>query len=305
MSISVIIPAYKARKYLPECLESIGGQTLQPAEVLVIDDASPEPVDDIVAGFSSREGYPPVRLIIHEKNQGLGGARNTGIREASGEWIALLDHDDLWAPDHLKSLVATVEAHAADVAFCSVKQFREDPEDALPHWGPLASEDFSNLAVKLYFRCFITPSATLIRRSLLLTHGGFNDDPRVHMCEDLDLWLRLIESGARFAYADSPTGYYRQHAEAATSRPGYMACQAAFVRELHAGKIKGYWFKKRSAIARRWWRAWLIFLTLGTFRADLLFKAIRSSVTVPWEIARGLVRLQRVLRKKKVEFGEN
>ena len=63
--ISVIIPAYKARKFLPECLASIGDQTLLPQQILVIDDASPEPVDDIVANFAARPGFPPIRLIRH------------------------------------------------------------------------------------------------------------------------------------------------------------------------------------------------------------------------------------------------
>lgn len=303
--VSVVIPAYKARNYLAECLASVAAQTLPPLEILLIDDKSPEPIDDIVDDYRKRAGAPPVRVIRHRENAGLGAARNTGIQEATGEWIALLDHDDLWAPEHLELLASVGEERQVDVAFCPVKQFKEDPGDSLGIWGPVEDEDFKDLAVKLYFRCFITPSATLIRRSMLMELGGFNDDPRVHMCEDLDLWLRLIENGGTFACSRPVTVYYRKHPEAATLKPGYMACQSAYVRELHAGKIRGHWFKKRSAIAVRWWRAWLMFLTLGKNRPELLARAIWTSIPVPWEMARGLVRFRRVLRAGKIEFGES
>jgi len=296
MSISIIIPAYKARNFLAGALDSVVAQTFQDWEILVIDDQSPEPVDDIIEDFTQRSGHD-IRLIRHEKNQGLGGARNTGIREATAEWVAFLDHDDLWAPGHLQALLDACEAISADLAFCTVKQFNEDPADNMSTWGPDPDDVGENMPIALFEKSFITPSATLVRRHLLLESGGFDTDPRVHMCEDLDLWLRLLMHGARFAYVETPGCYYRKHDEAATARAGYMAFQSAWVRQQHFHSVPGHWFQKRSIVAYHWWQAWLAFLRKGETRWDILARAIWQSLPVPHQLARGIIRTIRQSKK--------
>jgi glycosyltransferase involved in cell wall biosynthesis len=294
--ISVVIPCYKARNFLAQALNSVATQTLQPSEVLLIDDFSPEPIDDIGAEFQVRPRMPQIRIVRHEKNGGLGAARNTGIREAKGEWIAFLDHDDLWAPEHLASLVGAQNREEVDLAFSTVKQFREKIDDSLGQWGPGLHGLEKNLPLALFEQSFITPSASLIRRESLLDVGCFDTDPRVHMCEDLDLWLRLLQRGARFSHVADPTCYYRKHDGAATSRIGYMAYQSAWVREKHFANVDGPWFRKRSIVAFRWWQAWVDFLAAGKPRWDVLVRAIWWGLPVPWEIGRGVVRSFRKLR---------
>lgn len=293
-AVSVIVPAYKARNYLADALDSVASQTFTDWEILVIDDCSPEPIDDILSDFTRKTGHV-VRLIRHETNQGLGGARNTGIREAAGEWIALLDHDDLWAPGHLDSLVQASARDSADLAFCTVKQFRDQPDDELGTWGPRGSIPAPQFPLALFEYSFITPSATLIRRTRLLEAGGFDTDPRLHMCEDLDLWLRLLHRGARFTHVPNPTCYYRKHSEAATARAGYMAYQAAWVRQKHAAHVPGSWLNKKSIVAYRWWQAWLAYLGIGQRRWDILARALWHGLPVPLENLRGMVRTFRRL----------
>lgn len=296
--VSVVIPAYKARNYLRQSLASASAQDYSNIEILVIDDASPEPIDDIIAGYQGHPAAPIPRIIRHSTNQGLGASRNTGIHEAKGEYVAFLDHDDLWAPNHVSSLLETALRSQADMAFCTVKQFHAVPEDDMGNWGPDIHDLGDAFPMALFTKSFITPSATLVRRQLLLDLLGFNTDPRVHMCEDLDLWLRMLEIGARFAYSEDITCYYRKHDEAATSRAGYMAYQSAYVRETHFGKVRGGFFRKCSVVAGRWWDAFRILPGNATCSRRALIHAILWSLPVPWEIARGLVRLFRRQRAR-------
>lgn len=297
-AISVVIPAYRARNFLKDSLASVAAQDYPELEVLVIDDASPEPIDDILEEYSRIGNAPPLRLIRHEKNQGLGASRNTGIREAKGEYIAFLDHDDLWASDHVSNIIAAIRENDADLAFCSVMQFHENPEDGHGIWGPPGDEIDSTLPLRLFKTNFITPSAVIARRRLLEELGGFSTDPRVHMCEDLDLWLRALHAGARIAYAPKLTVFYRKHDSAATARQGYMAFQSAYVRELHAGNVRAPWFEKKSVVAKNWWAAWMSFLKVDERRWDVLGHAMWQGLPVPWEIARGMVHTFRYLSRR-------
>ena len=107
-TVSVIIPAYNADKHVERAIDSALAQTLQPVEILVIDDGS----RDRTAEFASR--FPsPVRLIRQE-NGGPATARNRGAREATGDWLALLDADDWWFPDKLRIQLAF---HAEPVSY--------------------------------------------------------------------------------------------------------------------------------------------------------------------------------------------
>jgi glycosyltransferase involved in cell wall biosynthesis len=289
--VSVIIPAYKARNFLRESLASVAAQDYPNLEVWVIDDKSPEPIEDIVSGYRQNPEAPLLEVIRHEANQGLGGARNTGIKAARGEFVAFLDHDDLWCPGHVSELMAWMTAENADFGFCSVMQFRDDPADVLGVWGPNDQIMDETLPFRLFRSNFITPSAVIARRSTLLALGGFGTDPDLHMCEDLDLWLRALEAGARFAHSTLPTAYYRKHDSAATSRQGYMAYQSAHVRSIHQSRVKGPWFEKRSIVAALWWQALLSLKKAGTFRWDVLGRAVVSGIPVPWELAKGVLHL--------------
>ena len=98
--ISVVIPAYNAARFLPRCLASVFAQTLKPDEVIVVDDGSTDDTAALAAALGAR--------VISRPNGGLSAARNTGIQNASSEWIALLDADDLWAPEKLERQVACI-----------------------------------------------------------------------------------------------------------------------------------------------------------------------------------------------------
>lgn len=292
--VSVVIPAYKARNFLRESLASVAAQDYPNLEVWVIDDKSPEPIDDIVSDYRKNPAAPPLEVIRHETNQGLGAARNTGIRAARGEFVAFLDHDDLWQAPHISSVIQAIQNQLTDFGFCSVIQFKNEPEETLGTWGPTDSQLGSRLAYQLYLSNFITPSAVIIRRSSLLELEGFNTNPEIHMCEDLDLWLRALQHGLKYSFAKPATAFYRKHEGAATSRRGYMEFQSARVREIHFLNVPGSFFGKCSCVARLWWRAIRVLHSVGKLNMRIIVRAICWSLPAPWEIWRGLKHLHRM-----------
>ena len=103
--ISICIPAYKADRYLATTLASVGNQTYPNWELIVVEDGSRDRAEEIVTAFSATVSQS-VRFLRHEKNRGLPATRNTGIEAALGNWVALLDSDDLWKPEHLDTSTA-------------------------------------------------------------------------------------------------------------------------------------------------------------------------------------------------------
>ena len=111
--VSVVIPLYQTERYIAKALRSVIDQTFADFEVIVVDDGSRDGGPQIARDWRD----PRVRVITQE-NRGLAGARNTGIRHARGELVALLDADDLWEPTKLERHVAHFDADAAlDVSF--------------------------------------------------------------------------------------------------------------------------------------------------------------------------------------------
>lgn len=230
--VSVIVPAYKAENYLPEALASIAAQSHPHWEVLVIEDAyGKDGTQEIVAAFAERWGSDRVRFLQHRVNRGLAGARNTGIRAARGAYIALLDHDDYWLPDHLSLSLARLSAEEADVCYGTVEIFKQDGQQSgFEFWGP-AQADLDSFPASLLSRNFITPSSTVFKRDMMAKAGGFDEDQR--MCEDIEYWLRLISEGARFTHLAERSCRYRKH-------PGAMTQQEHLIAHYHAVALRKY-----------------------------------------------------------------
>ncbi len=104
------MPAYNAERFLPETLASVRAQTFTNWELIVIEDGTHDGTEKLVEQFAAG-GPQPVTFRRHAKNQGLPATRNTGIALARGDWVVLLDNDDIWTPDHLASLVECAREH--------------------------------------------------------------------------------------------------------------------------------------------------------------------------------------------------
>ena len=179
--ISVIIPTYDRAGLLPRALHSVLGQSHPPAEVLVVDDGSTDGTERLV-----RSEFPTVRYSRQE-NRGVAAARNHGIREARGEWVAFLDSDDEWL--HRK-LERQLEAHRKEPRFllCHTNEIwirrgqRVNPMKKHAKSGGYIFEECLPL-------CVVSPSSVVAHRGLFERVGLF--DESLPACEDYDLWLRV------------------------------------------------------------------------------------------------------------------
>jgi glycosyltransferase involved in cell wall biosynthesis len=181
VKISVIIPTWnRARRLLP-AIDSACKQTHPAHEILVIDDGSTDDTRELVSA-----GFPAVRYH-YQDNGGVSHARNTGIRLASGDWIALLDSDDQWHPAKLERQAQALTENPA-FRICHTDEIwirngkRVNPMHKHAKKGGHIFRH--NLP-----RCAISPSSVLISKQLLEEIGAF--DEHLPACEDYDLWLRL------------------------------------------------------------------------------------------------------------------
>ena len=181
MRISVVIPTHNRRDTLRRALQSIFAQTSPVDDVIVIDDGS----DDASAAMVEAE-FPDVRLI-GQSNLGVSAARNRGIAAAHHPWIALLDSDDSWQPDKIEAIREAENNHPGFVLYHSDEIWirhgrRVNPMQKHAKQGGWIFRHCLPL-------CAISPSASVISKSVLDELGGF--DEALPACEDYDLWLRL------------------------------------------------------------------------------------------------------------------
>ncbi|HLH07359.1 MAG TPA: glycosyltransferase family A protein [Terriglobales bacterium] len=174
MKISVVIPTYNHAQWLPESISSALAQTFKPWEVIVVDDGSKDDTKEVVSQF-------PVRYVFQD-NAGLSAARNKGIEVATGDWIALLDADDVWLPTKLERQVSAIRDE--EFCYCAATRFFPDGHTEHPECF------FGNDAIKtLRHHNFIDPSSVLAKRDAFLRVGGFNRS--MPAGEDWEMWLRL------------------------------------------------------------------------------------------------------------------
>lgn len=183
-TVSVVIPAYNAAWCVGKAIDSVLAQEYDAFEVIVVDDGSTDDTAAVLAGY-----HENIR-VIRQINGGMSNARNAGIREATGEFIAFLDSDDWWMPGKLGRQVELLRAHPK-IGFCSTAARVEDPEGRLLNVWQCQTWQGSFL-VHLFQSNADVPgscSAVMVRRALLQVTGGF--DETLRGLEDPDLWIRL------------------------------------------------------------------------------------------------------------------
>ena len=189
--VSVVIPAFNCADYIGATIESVMAQSYQAAEVIVVDDGSTDATAEVVKTYQSVS-------YIRQSNGGPSKARNRGVHEAAGEYIAFLDADDLWPPHKLGEQVAALETHPeAGLVFGDMRCFADGgPAEpsmferygfAEPYFGhPQLVVD---AVAKLLATNFIPTGTVMARKAALLEAGLF--DERQRLVEDWDLWLRV------------------------------------------------------------------------------------------------------------------
>lgn len=225
---SVIIPAYNAENFIQQALDSVKNQTFLDYEIVVVDDGSKDSTSQQVKIWAEKNLQVKLRLL-RQKNKGIGGARNSGVREARGQFIAFLDADDIWMNRKLE-MVAQCLGRSPDIdLICHDEWLYENGRNQNRFtYGP-----FSAYEDLLFKKNCISTSATVVRREKILEVGWFSEDLRFNSVEDYDLWLRLARSGARIKYLHEVLGAYRVHGGGITSKIDYICANNLHLLEAH------------------------------------------------------------------------
>jgi glycosyltransferase involved in cell wall biosynthesis len=207
VEVTVVVPTRNRASMLGQALRSVAAQREVDLEAVVVDDGSTDATAALVSGMEDRR----VRLIRHERPQGVSAARNRGIAEARGPWVAFLDDDDLWAPGKLASQLAAAKRDGRAWAVTGAVSV-DDRLRVLAGEPPLAPERIV-ADLDRYNSVPAGASNVLVRADLLADTGGF--DPALRHMADWDLWIRLGRTGPP-ATVPRPLLAYRLHRANAT-----------------------------------------------------------------------------------------
>lgn len=220
--VSVIIPAYRVTAYIAEAVESVLAQTRQQHEVLVVNDGCPDTrnLEQALHPYRSR-----IRYIV-QANGGPGAARNTGLQEAAGSYIALLDGDDRWHPDYLEEQLGRMESDTSiDLLYPNSVVFGGGPQDGTPARTPAEWREPATVET-LVKGTSVVNNVAMFKKEIAERAGGW--DPEMRHAEDFDLWLRIAFCGGKILYLPKILAGYR-------IRPGSQTENAA---SMYGGQIR-------------------------------------------------------------------
>jgi glycosyltransferase involved in cell wall biosynthesis len=202
--VSVIIPSYNYAHYLPFSAGSVLAQTFTNFELVIVDDGSTDNTREVAATFTD----PRVRYV-YKKNAGLAAARNTGIENSRGAFLAFLDTDDIWLPNFLEETLATFARLPENFAAVATSSQRIDPDGAPIEFKSTAmARDRELTARNFVFRNRPLSSSIVVKREAFETCGLF--DETLRSSEDRDMWIRIARRYG-FYFMEKPLVQLRRH----------------------------------------------------------------------------------------------
>ncbi len=240
-TVTVVTPTCNGAHLVAAALRSALAQTLPPARLIVVDDASDDAIDAALAPFLGS-----VTVLRNETRRGVCATRNRAIAAATSEWIAFLDQDDTWDPHYLERQLETAARHPdAALIYCDLIVLGGAREATwLELQRPAGAVSYAPqgqvFGELLTGPCFAMPSGTLVRRAAVVEVGGFDESLHAGGAEDRDLWLRLA---ARWPVAFTPEALatWRAHAGNASRRhKGRLANQYRVYRRARSYAPEAY-----------------------------------------------------------------
>lgn len=234
--VSVITPLYNSAAFIRGTLDSLLAQSYANWESVLVDDGSTDETAEVVRPYLEDPRFRYVR----QENQGIAGARNTGVRAATGEWICLLDHDDRWLPDKLERQVRHALEKGCDIvctdAFIVEPARRWINSEGFPEVAAKlrqgeSGEDVDTFALLIRAN-FICTCSVMARRSLFDARGLF--DPEAAPADDYDMWLRCMPE-AKIGFVDEPLVEYVVHEGNYSRNEARMLGKIARVLRHHQG----------------------------------------------------------------------
>ncbi|MHB1439063.1 MAG: glycosyltransferase family 2 protein, partial [Thiobacillus sp.] len=244
--VSVLMPAYNHAPYVRAAVESVLGQTYGNLELIAIDDASPDATWTVLQSFEDAR----LRRYRHDANQGAHATINEALGLARGEFVAIINSDDVFAPDRIAACLETLHDTGADLVGSDIVLIDAAGEPLVEHWWVRAFSDLKRVwietgdwhATMLHGNVFMTTSNCVFRRSWLEAVGDFRD---LRYVLDYEWLLRGLIKDRRLAWLDAPLLQYRLHeSNTISERPlaANLECAAmlrALVPQLLGGNALG------------------------------------------------------------------
>jgi len=217
LPISVVIVSRNQARFLPACFKSLGNQKFRDFEIVFIDDGS----SDRTAMWVKRKKFARFRYFRNRSSLGPGRSRQRAVNESRGEFVAFLDSDDIWEPEKLRRQLAVFSNPG--IALCYTRRFfidgrgrRVSVSRSRRNFEEYRARQFESLPLpwkKWWPSPFPCTSSVMARKSSLLKVGSFDPNFRI-LCDDSDLWLRVVKKFGRRAlrFISEPLTGYRLHA---------------------------------------------------------------------------------------------
>ena len=233
-AVSVVVPVYNGERFVAGAIESIYAQTLLPTEVIVVDDGSTDTTPQILEKFAERPGFRAIR----KSHGGSGSARNVGIKESHGDYVAFLDHDDVWFPQKLEHQLTHFD-RSWGMSFTAYWFSTETTSELrrLDGWNPDPPAVFGALSRGNHL---MGGSTSLIRRRVF-DHAGHFEDLRVG--QDWLMWLRIAAAGYAIGYLAEPLTEYRWHGRNASyiDTAAWYACGCSVFDRFGDRRLRAWW----------------------------------------------------------------
>jgi len=208
--VSVVIPTYNRAEMLGTAISSVLAQTYQNIEIIVVDDASQDDTQEVVNSFNKKR----IRYLRHDRNKGEAAARNTGIQNISGDYIAFLDDDDEWLPDKLMLQMQVLQntTRKTGLIYCGFLVVDKDSHKVLRQRMPSNNGNVHDALMKCNF--IAAPSTVIIRKECIKKIGLF--DEKIAYGLDYDMWIRISKQ-YHFDYVGQPLVKYHIHPQRLTT----------------------------------------------------------------------------------------
>ena len=228
------MPAFNAAQHIRQSIQSVLEQTFDDWDLIVVDDGSTDETATVAGSFSD----PRIRCIRRE-NGGQAAARNTGITNTQGEFIAFLDADDLWLPEKLDRQIEVARRTRADVVYCDGYMFFDSGNDERSDFFAVVPglQDGSTMMPLLYQYNRIATLSAMVKRNVIESVGLFDESRLFQNCEDYELWLRLARAGRTFYGMSDKLMRYRRHESSTTHRDSKMLRPMIEVVKKHSDAV--------------------------------------------------------------------
>jgi len=243
--VSVIIPAFNSEQFIEETINSILKQTYKDFEIIVVDDGSKDGTPEVL------EKYKDNLVYVRKKNEGISLARNQGIKRARGEYIAFIDHDDLWLPEKLRKQVALLESDK-NIGLCYSDAYVIDENKKRNNrLFEISPPQSGMVRERLFKENFIPILTAVVRRSVIDKTGLF--DPKYKIAEDWDFFLRVAKR-YKIGFINEPLAEYRIHRGSFSRQKDLAVSEAISIIDTYINHVEKF---ENGILKRR--KEWLQF----------------------------------------------